>query len=102
MDILQSILPFVGVLIGLVIIHEFGHFIVAKISGVRVEEFGIGLPPRICGKRFGETLYSINWLPLGGFVRLTGEESSRVYVSQVDKYGAANKAGIQSGDIIQK
>ncbi len=102
MDILQSILPFVGVLIGLVIIHEFGHFIVAKISGVRVEEFGIGLPPRICGKRFGETLYSINWLPLGGFVRLTGEESSRVYVSQVDKYGAANKAGIQSGDIITK
>jgi regulator of sigma E protease len=58
----------------LVLIHEFGHFIVAKRLGIKVEEFGFGLPPRLWGFRYGETLYSINWLPIGGFVRLFGEE----------------------------
>lgn len=58
----------------LVVLHELGHFFVAKKFGVRVEEFGIGLPPRIWGKQFGETLYSINLLPLGAFVRMAGEE----------------------------
>ena len=56
------------------IIHEFGHFIIAKKFGVRVDEFGIGYPPRIFGKKIGETIYSINWLPLGAFVRIYGEE----------------------------
>lgn len=60
----------------LVIAHEFGHFIVARRNGVRVEEFGIGFPPRIWGKRRrkGGTLFSINVLPIGGFVRLKGED----------------------------
>lgn len=57
----------------LVLVHEFGHFIAAKLIGVWPEEFGIGLPPRAWGKKIGETIYSINWLPLGGFVRLHGE-----------------------------
>ena len=48
-------------LIVLMIIHEFGHFIIAKKFGVRVDEFGIGYPPRIFGKKIGETIYSINW-----------------------------------------
>ena len=61
-------------LIGLVVLHELGHFLAAKKFGVKVEEFGIGLPPRLFGKRIGETLYSLNLLPLGAFVRLTGEE----------------------------
>lgn len=61
-------------LIALMIIHEFGHFIVAKKFGVRVDEFGIGYPPRIFGKKIGETIYSINLLPLGAFVRIYGEE----------------------------
>lgn len=69
-----SILVFIIVLSVLVLSHEFGHFFVAKKSGVKVEEFGFGLPPRIWGKRFGETLYSINALPFGGFVRLHGEQ----------------------------
>lgn len=56
------------------IIHEFGHFIIAKKFGVRVDEFGIGYPPRIYGKKIGETIYSINWIPLGAFVRIYGEE----------------------------
>ena len=58
----------------LVALHELGHFFFAKKFGVRVEEFGIGLPPRLWGKKIGETLYSLNLLPVGAFVRLTGEE----------------------------
>ncbi|KKQ84624.1 MAG: Membrane-associated zinc metalloprotease [Candidatus Daviesbacteria bacterium GW2011_GWB1_39_5] len=58
----------------MVLIHEFGHFLMAKKFGIKVEEFGFGIPPRIWGKKFGETLYSINWLPIGGFVRLQGED----------------------------
>ncbi|MFA6407158.1 MAG: M50 family metallopeptidase [Candidatus Paceibacterota bacterium] len=61
-------------LIILVIAHEFGHFIASKAFGVKVEEFGVGYPPKLFGKKFGETLYSVNLLPLGGFVRIHGEE----------------------------
>lgn len=57
----------------LILVHEFGHFIAAKAFGVRVDEFGIGFPPRLFGVHRGETLYSANLLPLGGFVRLHGE-----------------------------
>ncbi len=60
-------------LIGLMTLHEFGHFIVAKRFGVKVEEFGIGYPPRIFGKKIGETLYSLNLLPFGAFVKMPGE-----------------------------
>lgn len=70
-----SILIFLVVLSILVLIHELGHFLVAKKSGILVEEFGLGLPPRLIGKKIGETIYSINALPFGGFVRLHGENS---------------------------
>lgn len=59
----------------LVILHELGHFFAAKKFGVKIEEFGIGLPPRLFGKKYGETTYSMNTLPIGGFVRMEGEES---------------------------
>lgn len=72
-SILTLIIAFFS-LIALMIIHEFGHFIVAKKFGVKVEEFGIGYPPRIFGKKIGETIYSINLLPLGAFVKIFGEE----------------------------
>ena len=100
MVFLESVLPFLGILIGLVLLHEMGHFVVAKMAGVRVEEFGVGMPPRAWGKRFGETIYSVNWLPLGGFVRLTGEESSRIFVEQVNAAGASERAGVLPGDVI--
>ncbi len=58
----------------LVLSHEFGHFIVAKWKGMRVDEFGFGFPPRIYGRQIGETFYSINALPFGGFVRVWGED----------------------------
>lgn len=61
----------------LVLIHELGHFIAAKRGGVWVEEFGIGYPPRAFGKKIGETIYSVNWLPLGGFVKLHGENNAK-------------------------
>jgi len=57
----------------LILLHEAGHFWAARLNGVRVEEFGIGIPPRIIGWRRGETLYSLNWVPIGGFVRVLGE-----------------------------
>lgn len=60
--------------VSLVLLHEWGHFIAAKRGGVEVEEFGFGFPPRLVGKKLRGTLYSINLLPLGGFVRLKGED----------------------------
>jgi len=71
---LATILIFIAVLSVLVFVHELGHFIAAKRSDIAVEEFGMGLPPRIWGKKYGETLYSVNLLPIGGFVRLKGED----------------------------
>jgi len=61
--------------IGLLVIHETGHFLAARKFGVKVEEFGIFLPPKIYGKKIGETLYSINLLPFGAFVRIFGQDS---------------------------
>lgn len=69
-----TLILFILILSLLVMIHEFGHFYAAKKLGVKVEEFGFGLPPRIFGKKIGETIYSINLLPFGGFVRLLGED----------------------------
>lgn len=65
----------IAILVFLIIVHEFGHFLAAKIFKVRVEEFGIGYPPRAftLGK-LGDTEYTLNWLPFGGFVRLLGED----------------------------
>jgi regulator of sigma E protease len=65
------IIPILAILIFL---HELGHFVMARRAGVRVEEFGIGLPPRVWGIRRGDTLYSLNAIPFGGFVRVHGED----------------------------
>jgi regulator of sigma E protease len=69
----MAILIFIALLIGLIILHELGHFAAAKLLGIRVDEFGIFFPPRIGAVRIGETEYSLNWLPFGGFVRIWGE-----------------------------
>jgi regulator of sigma E protease len=70
----MTILLFILVLVALIVVHEFGHFVVAKLSGMRVDEFGIGYPPRAWGFKHGETEYTLNWLPFGGFVRIYGED----------------------------
>jgi regulator of sigma E protease len=69
-----TIVSFIGILILLVFAHEFGHFITAKLARVKVEEFGIGFPPRIISFKRGETTYSLNAIPLGGFTKMLGEE----------------------------
>src|SRR3989344_861235 len=71
-----TIIVFLLILTVLVLIHEAGHFFVAKKLGIKVEEFGFGLPPRAFGIKRGETTYSINFLPIGGFVKLYGEDEA--------------------------
>lgn len=70
----MSILFFIAILAFLILSHELGHFVFAKIRGVKVEEFGFGFPPRLFGFKKGETTYSVNLLPLGGFVKIFGED----------------------------
>ena len=72
--ILHSVLPFVGILVGLIVLHELGHYFTAKMFGIKVLEAGLGYPPRAFGFTWRGTIYSVNWIPLGGFVRLLGEE----------------------------
>ncbi len=69
----MAIILFLIVLVVLILVHELGHFLVAKASGVRVDEFGLGFPPRMIGFKYGETIYSLNWIPFGGFVKIFGE-----------------------------
>lgn len=58
----------------MIFVHELGHFLIAKKKGIKVEEFGFGYPPRLLGKKIGETTYSFNLIPMGGFVRVWGME----------------------------
>ncbi len=73
-----TILIFILILGILVFVHEFGHFVSARKMGVKVEEFGLGLPPRLFGIKKGETIYSLNLLPLGGFCKIKGESGECV------------------------
>lgn len=81
---------FLVVLVVLILVHEAGHFIAAKWSGMRVDEFGVGFPPRLYAKKIGETEYSINALPFGGFVRIYGENG------EVEGEGAGRAFGDKS------
>ncbi len=97
----MSLLIFILILSFLVLIHEFGHFIVAKKNGIKVEEFGIGFPPKVFGKKIGETEYTINALPLGGFVRLYGEEYQQVNGTPNDAHRAfVTKSPLQKSAVI--
>jgi regulator of sigma E protease len=79
-----TIITFIIILGVLVFIHEFGHFIVAKWTGVKVEEFAFGFPPRIWAIKKGETVYAINLIPLGGYVKMLGEEGDDKKTGQSD------------------
>ena len=70
----MTIILFILVLVALIVVHELGHFVVAKLSGMRVDEFGVGYPPRARSWKYGETEYTLNWLPFGGFVKIYGED----------------------------
>jgi regulator of sigma E protease len=85
----MSIIIFFLVLFILVLVHEWGHFIVAKKTGMRVDEFGIGFPPKLFGIKKGETEYTFNALPIGGFVKIFGENYE-------DKTGEVDPRGFSS------
>lgn len=88
MELVFGVLIGLIILVFLVVIHELGHAIVAHRNGVVVEEFGIGFPPRAWGKKLKNgTLLTLNWLPLGGFVKLQGENDA---ASKKGDYGAAS------------
>ncbi len=70
----MDLIIFIVALSILVLVHEWGHFMAARKTGVKVEEFGLGLPPKIIGKKIKGTIYSLNWLPIGGFCKLYGED----------------------------
>ena len=70
MEVIGTVAAFIGVLVVLVLVHELGHFLVAKRAGITVEEFGVGFPPRIASVTWHGTRYSLNSIPLGGFVRM--------------------------------
>ncbi len=82
---LTTVVIFIGVIVGLILTHEFGHFITAKAFRVKVTEFGVGFPPRILGRKWGGTLYSLNAIPLGGFIKMAGEDDPNMPRSLASK-----------------
>lgn len=85
MQFLETILYFVITLGVLVFVHEFGHFITAKLSGMRVDRFSIGFPPRAFGKKFGDTDYCVSWIPIGGYVKIAGMIDESFDTEFIDK-----------------
>ncbi len=72
MQFLTTVLYFIITLGVLVLVHELGHFLAAKLFGMRVDRFSIGFPPRAFGKKIGETDYCVSWIPIGGYVKIAG------------------------------
>ncbi len=95
-----AIAAFLPVLIVLVLVHELGHFVTAKMAGVVVQEFGFGYPPRLFAIRWKGTDYSINLLPLGGFVKLLGEEDPSETGSLASKSILARLIILSSGSLM--
>jgi regulator of sigma E protease len=93
MDVIGTVAAFIAILVVLVLVHELGHFLVAKRAGITVEEFGIGFPPRIASVMWRGTRYSVNWIPLGGFVRMLGEDGD-VEVKRLREQGM-NEAEVE-------
>lgn len=81
----------------LMVIHELGHFLLARKFKVKVEEFGVGIPPRLFGKKFGETFYSFNLIPFGAFIKVYGEDGS---TDKNDSYSFSNKPAWQRALIL--
>ena len=88
---ITTILLFFAILLLLVIVHEFGHFIAAKLTGMRVDEFAFGFPPRIWSIKKGETEYSFNALPLGGYVAIYGENGEKEDKAKHDPRAFGNR-----------
>jgi regulator of sigma E protease len=93
MDVVGTVAAFIAILVVLVLVHELGHYVTAKAAGITVEEFGIGFPPRIASLTWHGTRYSLNWIPLGGFVRMLGEDGD-IEVKRL-REGGLNDAEIE-------
>jgi len=89
---MPTALLIVPILTFLIFVHELGHYTMARRAGVKVEEFGFGLPPRLWGIQRGETLWSINWIPLGGFVRVLGEDGKNFSERSMQSKTAGQRA----------
>jgi regulator of sigma E protease len=89
----MTILIFIIGIVVLIVVHEFGHLVAAKLSKMRVDEFGLGYPPRVAiiGK-IGETIFSLNWLPFGGFVKIYGEDIDSESVKDARAFSSKNRA----------
>ncbi len=85
---LYTIMSFVVLLGVLVFIHELGHFLVAKKVGIRVDSFSLGFPPNIISKKYGDTVYSIGMIPLGGFVKMAGESPDEEPTGNNDEFSS--------------
>jgi len=81
----MTILIFIFILAVLIFVHELGHFAVAKLSGVRVDEFALGFPPKVFSFKYGETTYALNIIPFGGYVKIFGENPDEESISGPDK-----------------
>jgi len=97
---LSTVLIFIGILVGLILAHEFGHFITAKAFRVEVQEFGVGFPPRLFAKKRGETVYSLNAIPLGGFTKLAGEEDPEAPRSLASKPTGVRLLVLSAGSLM--
>lgn len=95
-----SIIIFLIIISVVILAHELGHFITARASGVRVEEFGLGFPPRIFSIKRGETVYSLNAIPLGGFTKMAGEEDPKVPRSLANKNAGIRLLVLSAGSIM--
>jgi len=99
-SMLVTILIFLGILAVLILAHELGHFATAKAFGIKVEEFGLGFPPRLFGIQRGETLYSFNAVPLGGFTKMAGEEDPNIERSLASKSVGTKVIVLSAGSIM--
>jgi regulator of sigma E protease len=101
----MGIIIFVVILLVLVLVHEFGHFFTAKKFGIRVDEFGFGFPPKLFSFKKGETEYSVNLLPLGGFVKIYGEEVNEadfIEVGFLDKEKTPEQLELAKRSLVNK
>jgi regulator of sigma E protease len=98
-DLLNG-LYIVPILAFLILIHEIGHFVAARMSGVKVEEFGIGIPPRAFGFTRNGVLWSINWIPFGGFVRVKGEDAGNIDADSMNAQPPHKRAFFLSAGVV--
>ena len=100
MEVFITVIAFLGILAVLIIAHEFGHYITARASGVEVEEVGIGFPPRLLSFKRGDTIYSLNAIAVGGFVKMSGEEDPKVPGSLASKSIPVRLLTLGSGSLM--